>query len=136
MQFAVDVLRVKHIIVCGHYGCGGVQAVLRGDRLGMLDNWLRNIQGVYQKHGILLAGIKNEKEQWARLCELNVIEQAANVCRTTIVKDAWARGQEFAVHGWIYGLHDGLLRNMKFCAARSEDVEMEYQNAIHHISNI
>lgn len=136
MQYAVDVLRVKHIIVCGHYGCGGVQAVLRGDRLGILDDWLRNVQDVYQKHENLLASIKDEKEQWARLCALNVIEQATNVCRTTIAKDAWARGQELAVHGWIYDLNDGLLMNLKFCVVRSEDDEMEYQNAIQHLSKI
>lgn len=133
MQFAVDVLRVKHIIVCGHYGCGGVQAVQRSDRLGLVDNWLLNVQDVYQKHETLLASIKGKKAQWDRLCELNVIEQATNVCRTTIARDAWARGQDLAVHGWIYGLHDGLLRNLNFRVARSEGVEMEYQNAIHHL---
>jgi len=136
IQVAVDVLHVKHIIVCGHYGCGGVQAVLCGDKLGILNNWLRNVQDVYQKHGTLLAGIKDEKDQWAKLCELNVIEQATNVCRTTIAKDAWARGQELTVHGWIYSLQDGLLRSLKFCVVRSENVETEYQNAIRHLSTI
>lgn len=136
MQFAVDVLQVKHIIVCGHYGCGGVQAVLRGDRLGLVDNWLRNVQDVYQKHRTLLAAINYEKGRWDRLCELNVIEQAISVCRTTVVQDAWARGQALTVHGWIYSLNDGLLRDLKFCVVRSEDVEMAHHNAIHHLSEV
>jgi len=103
MQFAVDILKVRDIIVCGHYGCSGVNAVLRGDRLGLSDNWLRHVQDVRQLH---------PKADGDRLCELNVIEQVANVCRTTIARDAWERGQELAVHGWIYGLKDGLLRDL------------------------
>jgi carbonic anhydrase len=110
MQFAVEILKVEHIIVCGHYGCSGVQAVLRGDRLGLSDNWLRHIQDVRQKHEKTLADAGGEASD--RLCELNVIQQVANVRDTTIARDAWERGQELAVHGWIYGLHDGLLRDL------------------------
>ena len=110
MQFAVEILKVEHIIVCGHYGCSGVQAALRGDRLGLSDNWLRHIQDVRQKHEKTLANAGGEASD--RLCELNVTEQVANVRDTTIARDAWERGQELAVHGWIYGLHDGLLRDL------------------------
>ena len=110
MQFAVEILKVKHIIVCGHYGCSGVQAALCGDRLGLTDNWLRHIQDVRQKHEKALANAGGEASD--RLCELNVIEQVANVCETSIALDAWGRGQELAVHGWIYGLNDGLLRDL------------------------
>jgi carbonic anhydrase len=110
MQFAVEILKVEHIIVCGHYGCNGVEAALRGDRLGLSDNWLRHIEDVRQKHEKTLANAGGEASD--RLCELNVIEQVANVRDTTIARDAWERGQELAVHGWIYGLHDGLLRDL------------------------
>ena len=112
IQFAVDVLRVKHIIVCGHYGCGGVQAALRNNKLGLIDNWLRHVQDVQHKHRAQLEAIEEEPRREARLCELNVIEQAVNVGQTTIVQDAWARGQPLVVHGWIYGLQDGLLRDL------------------------
>ena len=113
MQFAVDILKVRHIIVCGHYGCSGVYAALRRERLGLSDNWLRYVQDVQQKHGHFLANVGGESEASNRLCELNVVEQIANVCHTTIARDAWERGQELAVHGWIYGLQDGLLRDLK-----------------------
>ena len=111
MQFAVDILKVSHIIVCGHYGCSGVHAAFRRDRLGLSDNWLRHVQDVQQKHEQTLASVP-ESEAVDRLCELNVIEQVANVCSTTIARDAWERGQELAVHGWIYGLHGGLLKDL------------------------
>jgi carbonic anhydrase len=111
MQFAVDVLKVKHIIVCGHYGCGGVRAALFGDRLGLIDNWLRHIQDVRDKHAALLAPLQGEAAL-DRLCELNVVEQVVNVARTTILRDAWQRGQAVTVHGWIYGLSDGRLRDL------------------------
>ena len=111
MQFAVDILKVRHIIVCGHYGCSGVGAALRRDRLGLSDNWLRHVQDVQQKHEQTLASV-HESEAVDRLCELNVMEQVANVCSTTIARDAWERGQELAVHGWIYGLHGGLLQDL------------------------
>jgi carbonic anhydrase len=107
MQFAVDVLQVRHIIVCGHYGCSGVRAALRRDRIGLSDNWLRHVQDVRQKHHASLVAASSEAAAGDRLCELNVIEQVANVCQTTIARDAWERGQALAVHGWIYGLQDG-----------------------------
>ena len=112
IQFAVDVLRVAHIIVCGHYGCGGVLSALRDERLGLVDNWLRHVQDVGWKHRAELDRLKTEADRHTRLCELNVIEQVANVSQTTVVRDAWARGQALAVHGWIYDLHDGLLRDL------------------------
>ena len=112
MQFAVDLLKVRHIIVCGHYGCSGVQAAFRRDRLGLSDNWLRHVQDVRQKHADSLAKAPSDAAAADRLCELNVIEQVANVCDTTIARDAWERGQELAVHGWIYAIGDGLLKDL------------------------
>jgi carbonic anhydrase len=111
IQFAVDVLKVEHIIVCGHYGCSGVGAALRDERYGLVDNWLRHIQDVYQRHRRHFAEL-SPVAGWDRLCELNVSEQVLNVTRTTIVQDAWQRGQPLAVHGWIYGLRDGLLQDL------------------------
>ena len=111
-QFAVDILKVRHIIVCGHYGCSGVGAALRHDRIGLSDNWLRHIQDVREKHRARIEHAGGAVQAGNKLCELNVIEQAVNVCQTTIVRDAWERGQELAVHGWIYGLNDGLLRDL------------------------
>jgi len=119
MQFAVDLLKVRHIIVCGHYGCSGVGAALRRERLGLSDNWLRHIQDVQQKHEATLAQVP-EAERVDRLCELNVVEQVANVSCSSIAQDAWARGQPLAVHGWIYGLHGGLLRDLKVTVTGSE----------------
>jgi carbonic anhydrase len=113
MQFAVDVLKVRHIIVCGHYGCSGVAAALMKERHGLVDNWLRHIQDVQQQYAADLAKLGDTRAMADRLCELNVAEQVSNVCRTSIVQDAWARGQALAVHGWIYGLQDGLLRDLK-----------------------
>jgi carbonic anhydrase len=112
LQFAVDVLHVKHVIVCGHYGCGGVRAALRDEKLGLIDNWLRHIQDVGAKHRAQLEALPGERERLARLCELNVIEQVRNVGDTTVVRDAWRRGQELQVHGWIYDVQDGLLRDL------------------------
>ncbi len=112
IQFAIDVLGVDHVIVCGHYGCSGVRAALFGERVGLADNWLHHVHDVRDKHAAELADIAGERERVDRLCELNVREQVANVCQTTIVRDAWARGQKLAVHGWIYGLEDGLLRDL------------------------
>ncbi len=130
MQFSVDILKVPHIIVCGHYGCGGVQAALRRDRLGLSDNWLRHVQDVRQKHEALLARTANETEACSLLCELNVIEQVANVCQTTIVQDAWERGQALTVHGWIYGLKDGLLRNLNISTDSAAESLRIYEEAI------
>lgn len=112
IQFAVEVLRVRHIIVCGHYSCGGVVAALHDEKLGLVDNWLRHVQDVRVKYRAELDALDSDDERLARLCEWNVIEQVANVSRTTVVRDAWARGQSLAVHGWIYGLRDGLLRDL------------------------
>jgi carbonic anhydrase len=120
MQFAVDILKVRHIIVCGHYGCGGVGAAMRRERLGLSDNWLRHVQDVHHQHEQALASIP-EAQAVDRLCELNVIEQVSNVCRTTIVQDAWARAQELAVHGWIYGLHGGLLQDLKVTVSKPQE---------------
>ena len=112
MQYAVDVLKVEHIIVCGHDGCGGVKAAMSNLQFGLIDNWLRHVQDVFREHEEELAKIEDENERLDRLCELNVIEQVRNVGRTTIVQSAWQRGQELVVHGWIYGLQDGLLRDL------------------------
>jgi carbonic anhydrase len=112
IQFAVDVLRVEHIIVCGHYGCGGVLAALQNNKLGLIDNWLRHVQDVRAKHRTQIDSLPSEPEQHDRLCELNVIEQVNNVSQTTVVRDAFTRNQSLSVHGWIYGLSDGLLRDL------------------------
>ena len=122
MQYAVDALRVKHIIVCGHYGCGGVQAALEGARLGLIDNWLRHVQDVAEKHADALANCADAERRLRLLCELNVREQVSNVCRTTVVQAAWGRGQELSVHGWIYALEDGLLRDLGLCVTCPEDM--------------
>ncbi|HEX9473479.1 MAG TPA: carbonate dehydratase [Steroidobacteraceae bacterium] len=130
MQFAVDVLQVRHIIVCGHYGCSGVRAALRRDRIGLSDNWLRHVQDVRQKHHDGLAAAGSEAVAGDRLCELNVIEQVANVCQTTIARDAWERGQTLAVHGWIYGLKDGLLRDLDTTVAEAQESQDVYQRSL------
>ncbi|MBE7423225.1 MAG: carbonate dehydratase [Zoogloeaceae bacterium] len=129
MQFAVDVLKVKHIIVCGHYGCGGVRAALTGERLGLIDNWLRHIQDVHDKHAALLAPLAGEAAA-DRLCELNVIEQVVNVARTTILRDAWERGQAVTVHGWIYGLSNGQLRNLGISIGSLDAVDAAQAGAL------
>jgi carbonic anhydrase len=122
IQYAVEVLAVNNIIVCGHYGCGGVLAALRDDRMGLVDNWLRHVQDVRWKHASQLEGLETQELQHARLCELNVIEQVANVSQTTVVRDAWSRGQELSVHGWIYDLHDGLLRDLGICVTSADEL--------------
>ena len=130
MQFAVDILKVGHIIVCGHYGCSGVGAALRRDRLGLSDNWLRHLQDIREKHENFLAGVVGDPETADRLCELNVIEQVANVCQTSIARDAWGRGQGLAVHGWIYGLGDGLLRDLNVTVSAFAEARPAYHAAI------
>jgi carbonic anhydrase len=129
LQYAVDVLGVSHVIVCGHYGCGGIQAAYRGSSLGLIDNWLRHVQDVYERHGDLI-GSHTEEQAMDRLCELNVIEQAVNVCQTTVVRDAWRRGQELSIHSWIYSLRDGLLRDLGFLASTAEAVTEEHARAV------
>jgi carbonic anhydrase len=130
IQFAVDVLHVQHVIVCGHYGCGGVLAALRGEKLGLIDNWLRHVQDSRERHRALLDTLKTEAEKHDRLCELNVVEQVVHVSQTTIVQDAWERGQALSVHGWIYGLHDGLLRDLEICITRPDEIVPLYQSAV------
>lgn len=130
IQFAVDVLKVKHIIVVGHYGCSGVGAALRGDRIGLADNWLRHVQDVRQKHETRLLALNDAVARGDRLCELNVVEQAANVCQTTMVQDAWERGQDLTVHGWVYGLRDGLVRDLEFSATSADEASERYVAAL------
>ncbi len=130
MQFAVDILKVRHIIVCGHYGCSGVRAALRRDRLGLSDNWLRHVQDVRERHEARLTGLASDAARCDRLCEVNVIEQVANVCQTTIARDAWARGQELTVHGWIYGLQDGLLRDLNMTVSSVEETAPAHRAAV------
>jgi len=115
IQFAVEVLRVRHVVVCGHYGCGGVLAALRGEKLGLVDNWLQHVRDLRLRHDRELATLPGDQQRHERLCELNVLEQVRNVSQTTIVRDAWQRGQELAVHGWIYDIRDGLLRDLDVC---------------------
>jgi carbonic anhydrase len=129
IQFAVESLKVEHIIVCGHYGCGGVKAALRDTRLGLVDNWLCHVQDVRRKHQAQLDELPSEAERIDRLCELNVIEQVANVSQTTVVRDAWAKGQSLAVHGWVYGLKDGLLNDLDVCVANEVEVAERIEKA-------
>jgi carbonic anhydrase len=130
IQYAVDVLKIKHIIVCGHYGCGGVQSALRGDRLGLIDNWLRHVEDIRDKHASMLAELGTAQARWDRLCELNVIEQVMHVCRTSLVREAWTRGQELTVHGWIYGLQDGLIKDLGISPETETEVETLYRDAV------
>lgn len=127
LQFAIDMLKVKHVIVCGHYGCSGVHAALARRSVGLADNWLRHVQDVHQKHGRYLGEALPTREQQNRLCELNVIEQVANVCQTTVVCEAWARGQPLTVHSWIYGLEDGLLRDLGVTVSGTEELNDKLQ---------
>ena len=130
MQFAVDLLKVRHIIVCGHYGCSGVRASFYRERLGLSDNWLRHVQDVRQKYDQLLEQLPDDDLKLSRLCELNVIDQAVNVCRTTVVREAWERGQELTVHGWVYSLEDGLVKDLKMTVNQPGDVAKVLQNAL------
>ena len=130
IQFAVDVLKVQHIMVVGHYGCGGVRAALFDQRVGLADNWLHHVHDVRDKHADALQAIGLSEGRLDRLCELNVIEQVANVCQTTIVRDAWESGQELAIHGWIYGLKDGLLRDLNVTAVNRDEAPGVCKGAI------
>ena len=121
VQFAVDLLKVGHIIVCGHYGCSGVHAALTGRKVGLADNWLRHVQDVGERHGAYLGTIAGEAKRHDALCELNVLEQVRNLCQTTSVQDAWSRGQPLAIHGWIYGVHDGRLHDLEATIARADE---------------
>lgn len=130
IQYAVDVLEVTDIIIVGHYRCGGVRSALLREKQGLIDNWLRHVQDVMEKHKEALAEIVSLDGKWDRLCELNVVEQVVNVCQTTVVQEAWERGQEVAVHGWIYGIHDGLVNDLGFSVNNQEELHAAYQNAL------
>jgi carbonic anhydrase len=132
LQFAIDVLKVRHVIVCGHYGCGGVRAALDHAKLGLTENWLRHVQDVRSKHAATITAIEDPDLRLRRLCELNVIEQALHVCETTVVRDAWERGQPVTVHGWIYDLHDGLLRDLAFVVTGGDDPTTTAERAARH----
>ncbi len=127
LQYAVEVLKVKHIIVCGHYGCGGVRAAMHEDELGLIDNWLCHIRDVYFRHREGLDAIRDARTREDRLCELNVIAQVHNVCYTSIVQNAWARKQPLTVNGWIYGLHDGLLKDLRVSIDSAEAISRVYR---------
>ena len=127
IEYAVDVLRVEHVIVCGHYGCGGVAAAGENHHLGLIDNWLRHIRDVRQKHEGVLAAIDDDVERTNRLCELNVIEQVRNVCHTTVVQGAWDRGQTLSVHGWIYAIENGLLEDLEVTTMSLDEIEAAYR---------
>jgi len=129
IQFAVDAIKVKHVMVVGHYGCGGVQAALNHQRVGLADLWLRHVQDVHTRHGSRIDALPEDQRQ-DRLCELNVLEQVINVCRTVVVQDAWTRGQDVTVHGWIYGLKDGLVRDLGLTVSRPEDISAKYEAAL------
>lgn len=130
LQYAIDVLHVRHVIVCGHYGCGGVRSALRNERLGLIDNWLRHVQDVRLKHLHRMGNSNDEEWQAERLCELNVIEQAVNVSQTTVIQEAWMRGQQVSVHGWIYSLADGLLRDLQTCVSAQNELVSTYERAL------
>jgi carbonic anhydrase len=122
IQYAVEVLKIKHIIVCGHYGCGGIKAAMENQEHGLIDNWLRNIKNVYRFHKTEIDSIQNKDDKFKRLCELNVVEQVSNICHTTIVQSAWNTGKEVTVHGWIYCLEAGLLTDLNTCISSGEEV--------------
>jgi carbonic anhydrase len=132
IQFAVDVLKVEHIILCGHYGCSGVHAALNGTRIGLADNWLRHVQDVAEHHELYLGTVARDHRH-DRLCELNVIHQVQNVCRSSVVQDAWAKGQVLTVHGWIYGLQDGLIRDLQATCASAPGVAQQLASAISRV---
>jgi carbonic anhydrase len=129
LQYGVEILGIEHIVVCGHYGCGGVEAALHSQELGLIDNWLRHIKDVYSRHERRLSEMK-PSDRLNKLCELNVIEQVHNVCHTTIVQQAWREGKKLAVHGWVYSLDDGLLRDLKASVDGPEDIEPIYRTAL------
>ena len=127
IQYAVEVLKVKHIIVCGHYGCSGVKAAVDNHGHGLIDNWLRNIKDVYRLHQEKIDALQNEQDRLNLLCELNVVEQVANVCHTTIVQSAWKAGQELTVHGWAYSIEDGILKDLNVCVSNSTEISQTHR---------
>ena len=130
LQFAIDVLRVKHIIVCGHYGCSGVRTALERRRGGLADNWLRHVQDVHNKHTAFLPIEMTPQDRSDRLCELNVIEQVVNVCQTTILQDAWDRGQQVTVHSWVYSLEDGLVRDLGLAVSDLDSLALQLESSL------
>ncbi len=134
LQFAVDILKVKHIMVVGHYGCSGVNAALTNRRVGLADNWLHHVQDVRDRHAALLDEWPMGESRYRRLIELNAIEQVVNVCRTTIVNDAWHRGQELTVHGLVYGVHDGRMRNLGMAVSSADELSSVYQRCVEALS--
>ncbi len=122
IQFAVDVLKIKHIIVCGHYGCSGIKAAMDNQEHGLIDNWLRNIKDVYRYHQEQINALTSDRDRFNLLCELNVVEQVANVCHTSIVQNAWKAGQELTVHGWIYSIEDGILKDLDVCVTCLDEI--------------
>lgn len=134
LQYAVEVLKVEHVIVCGHYGCGGVTAAHNAGSLGLIDNWLRHIQDAAERHRSIFAAERDSARRVDRLCELNVLEQAQNVCRTTIVQDAWKRGQGLTVSAWIYGLSDGLVHGLGFSASEASQAANQFASAIEGVA--
>jgi carbonic anhydrase len=128
LQYAVDLLKIKHVIVCGHYGCGGIKAAMSSKPHGLVDNWLRHIRDIYHRQQAKLDAIADEAQRMSRLCELNVVEQVINVGNTTIMQDAWERGQSIAIHGWIYDIVDGLLRNLDVCITSRKELEALQMN--------
>lgn len=133
LQFAVDVLKVEHIIVCGHYGCGGVDAAWRGQSLGLIDQWIRHVREIAGRYRGQLGSLA-ETEAIDRLCELNVLQQAWNVCKTQIIQEAWRRQQEVSVHGWIYGLQDGLIRDLECSVSRGDDAAQAHRRAVERLT--
>ncbi|NYZ64083.1 carbonate dehydratase [Luteimonas deserti] len=136
IQFAVDVLQVEHILLVGHYGCGGVHAAMTGARVGLVDNWLRHVSDIAHKHAGLLAAVDDPGLRHARLCELNAIEQALNVCQTTVVRDAWARGQSLTVHGWVYAVGDGRVRELGMQVGAHEGIGPAYEAAVADVARV
>jgi carbonic anhydrase len=134
IQYAVEVLQVKHIIVCGHYGCGGVLAALRNAKAGLVDNWLRHVQDVRMRYRQQLDALPTEAERHHRLCALNVLEQVTNVCQTTVVRDAWDRGQSVAVHGWVYDIHDGLLQDLHMGITADDELRPSFESSLTALS--
>ena len=132
LQFAIDVLKVKHVIIVGHYGCKGVHAAMTGTRVGLADNWLRHVQDVHQKHERYMGDVLPSKKRAERLCELNVVEQVSNVCQTTILQDAWDRGQQVSVHGWVYGLKDGKLHDLEMTVSSATDLAPRLARRLEH----
>ncbi len=127
IQYAVEVLKVKHVIICGHYGCGGVHAAMDTTQYGLIDNWLRNIKDIYRYHQAKVDAIEDEEEKLNLMCELNVVEQVANICHTTIVQNAWNSGQELSIHGWIYSLEDGILKDLDVCITGSDEIASSHR---------